>query len=145
MVSSRAEDRAPVAELLYKAAFPSDYEAVMRALDEGLAALTSCGCIPKDKEPCARLCLEEALVNAVRHGNGCDERRLVKLEILRDKEFFRVRVCDEGKGFRPEDVQLPAPDKPGGRGICLIRHFVDEVRFDEESKCLEMLFRWVAA
>ncbi len=131
--------------MLYKAAFPSDYEAMMHALDEALGALIKGGCIPKDKESCARLCLEEALVNAVRHGNGCDQTRLVKLEVIRETDHIRVRVCDEGNGFRPDDIQLPDPEKPGGRGICLIRHFVDEVRFDEETKCLEMLFRWQAA
>lgn len=133
-----------MAEVLYKAAFPSEFEAMMQTLDEALGALVRGGCIPPEKEACARLCLEEALVNAVRHGNGCDQSRQVKVEILRDGDGCRIRVCDEGTGFSPDSITLPEPDQPGGRGICLIRHFVDEVRFDKESKCFEMLFRWVA-
>jgi anti-sigma regulatory factor (Ser/Thr protein kinase) len=134
-----------LAEVVYKAAFPSDFEAMMKVLEEGHRALLAAGCIPKGKEPCARLCLEEALVNAVRHGNNCDHTREVRLEIVREGENdCRVRIWDEGEGFQPEDIKLPSPDQPGGRGICLIRHFVDEMRFDRVNKCFEMLFRWVA-
>ena len=132
-------------QVLYKATFPSNFEAMMLALDEALSALVSDGCIPKDKEACARMCLEEALVNAVRHGNKCDHNLNVDLEVIREGDRCRVRVCDQGDGFQPDLIQLPDPDQPGGRGICLIRHFVDEVRFDKENKCFEMLFRWAAA
>ena len=144
MLSCRVEDIGRVAEVVYKAAFQSNFEAMMHTLDEALGVLVKQGCIPKDKEACARLCLEEALVNAVRHGNECDDTRQVRVEIVREDNQCRVRVCDEGKGFRPEDVALPSADQPGGRGICLIKHFVDEVRFDAEAKCFEMTFRWVA-
>lgn len=132
-----------MAEVLYKAAFPSDFEEMVKVLDQGLKALIKAGCVPQGKEPCARLCLEEALVNAVRHGNQCDHTREVRLEILREGKDCRVRIWDEGQGFQPEDIQLPSADQPGGRGICLIRHFVDEIRFDRANKCFEMLFRWV--
>ena len=47
----------------------------------------------------------------------------------------------EGGGFRVDDVALPESDQLGGRGICLIRHYMEHVTFDTAAHCLEMSFR----
>jgi len=49
-------------------------------------------------------------------------------------------VRDEGEGFNAEDIELPDCEQLGGRGICLIRHFMDHVEFNEAEHCLEMRF-----
>ena len=96
--------------------------------------------IAPEEVPCTRLCLEEALVNAIRHGNGCDARRKVSLELLGNGEYCTIRVCDEGAGFVPENVALPGSEQLGGRGICLMRHYMDHVQYNERDRCLEMKF-----
>ena len=51
-----------------------------------------------------RLALDEALTNAVRHGNGNDASKTVTVDYQLTDEQFRVTICDEGAGFRPGEV-----------------------------------------
>ncbi len=80
------------------------------------------------------LALRESVVNAMRHGNGNDRRKRVHVEFkvlagLRPAVWIRVR--DEGHGFDPTTLPDPlAPEnllKSSGRGIFLIRSFMDEL------------------
>ncbi len=121
--------------------FPSTFEAMTVTLDHAVAALLREGWIQKDHEPCTRLCLEEALVNAVRHGNDNDANRTVKLSLADEGECCTIRVRDEGGGFCVDQVAFPETEQMGGRGICLIRHFMERVEFDTNANCLEMSFR----
>ncbi|MBI1320841.1 MAG: hypothetical protein GC168_18100 [Candidatus Hydrogenedens sp.] len=134
-----------MANEIYSRTIASSFEALMPVLDDALEAMRANGCIPPGKESQTRLCLEEALVNAVRHGNHCEGDRHIHVEVLSDADRCTIKVCDEGTGFCPDAIQLPAPDTPGGRGICLIRHFMDEVRFDRENKCFVMAFKRMTA
>ena len=84
-----------------------------------------------------RLALEEALVNAIKHGNGLDPNKevLVICQISHDK--VRVVIEDQGSGFRLADVPDPTEDenleKPGGRGIMLMRAFLSVVEYNERG------------
>jgi serine/threonine-protein kinase RsbW len=84
-----------------------------------------------------RLALEEALVNAIKHGNGLDPSKevLVICQISSDK--VRVVIEDQGPGFRLQDVPDPTEDenleKPGGRGIMLMRAFLSVVEYNERG------------
>ena len=79
--------------------------------------------------------VRESVVNAIKHGNRHDESKRVMVEFTpvpadRPEELV-IRVEDEGDGFDPEEVADPlAPEnilKSSGRGIFLIRSFMDEV------------------
>jgi len=120
--------------------FPSSLEAMGDALQRALISLKVGGWIDDGQTFYARLCLEEALVNAIMHGNQSDETRRVRLEMCQDGERCLIRVKDEGPGFGLEGVHLPGCDEEGGRGICLIRYCMEEVRFNREQNCLEMMF-----
>lgn len=122
-------------------AFPSTFEAMTRTLDHAVGALLEGDWIQETHVPCIRLCLEEALVNAVRHGNHSDANRTVQLTMSSRDDQCIIQVCDEGGGFCVDQVELPESDQLGGRGICLIRHYMESVRFDTASHCLEMCFR----
>jgi serine/threonine-protein kinase RsbW len=84
-----------------------------------------------------RLALEEALVNAIKHGNGLDPNKevFVFCQISHDK--VRVVIEDQGPGFRLADVPDPTEDenleKPGGRGIMLMRAFLSLVEYNERG------------
>lgn len=111
-------------------------------LDDALAALRAEGFLSGAREPEVRLCLEEALVNAIRHGNGLDADRKVRLELREAADgCCTIRIHDEGVGFTPEDVAAPRQEQLGGRGICLIRHFMDCVKFNRRDHCFEMALR----
>ena len=82
-----------------------------------------------------RLALEEALVNAIKHGNGMDPNKQVHVTCRVDDQEARIKIGDEGPGFNPNDVPDPTAEenleKPGGRGIMLMRAFMSEVTYSE--------------
>ena len=90
-----------------------------------------------------RLALEEAVVNAIKHGNNMDKAKKVTITYSVDRERCRITVEDEGKGFDPFAVPDPTMDenldKPHGRGLVLIRAYMDEVRFNEKGNRITMV------
>jgi serine/threonine-protein kinase RsbW len=84
-----------------------------------------------------RLALEEALVNAIKHGNGLDPNKEVFVLCQISQEMVRVVIEDQGAGFRLQDVPDPTDDenleKPGGRGIMLMRAFLSVVEYNERG------------
>ncbi len=89
-----------------------------------------------------KLALEEALANAVKHGNACDPSKRVTVEFDVNEERLRVSIEDEGPGFNPEHVPDPTLDenlaKPNGRGVMLIRAYMDEVSFNPSGNRVTM-------
>jgi len=79
------------------------------------------------------MAVREAAVNAVYHGNGYDPNKKITLAFERTEKDLIITVADEGHGLDPDKLPDPlAPEnllKPSGRGIFLIRSFMDEVRF----------------
>lgn len=90
-----------------------------------------------------KLALEESLNNAIRHGNGSDPGKRIKLEFDVNSERVTITVTDEGAGFCPDCVPDPRADenleKPSGRGIMLIRAYMDDVRFNERGNQVHMV------
>ena len=82
-----------------------------------------------------QLALEEAIVNAIKHGNRMDPTKSVRIRCRLCEEKVRVVIEDEGGGFSPELVPDPTTDenleKPGGRGIMLMRAFLTLVEYNE--------------
>jgi len=85
--------------------------------------------------------VRESVINAIKHGNRLDARKRVHVEFtsLDDASApgVAIRVRDEGCGFDPDAVADPlAQDnllKPTGRGILLMRTFMDEMSFHRSS------------
>lgn len=79
-----------------------------------------------------RLAMEEAIVNAVSHGNQYDAAKLVRVRCWLSPEMVRIEVCDEGAGFDPAHVPDPTDAErircPCGRGLMLMRHFMTRVK-----------------
>ena len=91
------------------------------------------------------LSLEEALINAIKHGNHFDPARKVRVSADVGAEQTTITVCDEGAGFDPSVVPDPTADenleKPSGRGIMLIRAYMDEVEYIDRGQTVRMLKR----
>lgn len=89
------------------------------------------------------LALQEAFINAVRHGNQMDPDKEVKIEYLVDSEKFEISVTDEGDGFDPEAVPDPRCGenlyKPNGRGLLLMRAYMDAVEYNEKGNRVRMV------
>ena len=90
----------------------------------------------------AQLALEEAITNAIEHGNKFDESKFVRVaaDIDDSRAFFRIQ--DEGPGFPywdlPDPTQPDNLDKPCGRGVFLIRNLMTKIHFNETGNCLFM-------
>lgn len=80
-----------------------------------------------------RLSLEEALVNAIKHGNGMDPTKSVRVSCHIDEQLVRIEIEDEGPGFKPDDVPDPTAEenleRPCGRGIMLMKAFLSRVEY----------------
>jgi serine/threonine-protein kinase RsbW len=79
------------------------------------------------------LAVDEALVNAIFHGNALDEKKHVRFFCRVSPQRIRVEITDEGPGFDPDSLPDPtAPNhlgEPGGRGVLLMRAFMSHVEF----------------
>lgn len=86
----------------------------------------------------------ECISNAIIHGNQSDKNKLVNLELKLEDDLLKFTIEDEGRGFELEALPDPtAPEnieKPGGRGIFLIKHLSDEVKFEEGGKKVILSF-----
>jgi serine/threonine-protein kinase RsbW len=77
------------------------------------------------------LTISESMINAIQHGNCCDPEKKATLKISSKGDVLEIIVEDQGKGFTLDTVADPTDAanllKPGGRGILIIRSFMDEV------------------
>ena len=84
-----------------------------------------------------RLALEEAIVNAIKHGNRMDPSKSVRVSCEADSSRAVVIIEDEGSGFAPTDVPDPTAEenleKPGGRGIMLMKAFMTHVEYNQKG------------
>ena len=89
-----------------------------------------------------KLALEEALVNAIKHGNQMDPDKRVHVAYAVTPDRFDITITDEGPGFNPDDV--PDPTLPEnlerccGRGLLLIRKFMTDVAYQGRGNVVTM-------
>lgn len=111
---------------------PSDTAAGQAVQERIIGALEQREFSPRDVFS-VRLALEEALVNAIKHGNGMDPDKQVHVRCRINSDCVRIEVEDEGPGFTLTDVPDPTAEenleKPCGRGIMLMRAFMDIVEY----------------
>lgn len=83
------------------------------------------------------LTISESMINAIQHGNKCDPSKKATLKISSNGEAIEIVVEDQGKGFQLDDVADPTDVenllKPSGRGILIIRSFMDEVNLSRRE------------
>jgi serine/threonine-protein kinase RsbW len=78
-----------------------------------------------------RLALEEAIVNAIKHGNQMDRGKSVQVRYRILVDRFEAVVIDEGPGYNPIDLPDPLAEenleRASGRGLFLIKHYMTDV------------------
>jgi serine/threonine-protein kinase RsbW len=89
--------------------------------------------------------LDEAFVNAVKHGNKFDEKKMIRITAEVSKEEARFTIEDEGEGFDVHSIPDPLdPEnlfKTSGRGVLFIYNIMDEVKYNERGNRLTMVKR----
>lgn len=97
----------------------------------------------KDDIFAIHLTLEEAFLNAVKHGNKSDPSKKVTVDYSIDTDKIEISVTDQGIGFQPDSIDDPRFGenlfKPGGRGLLLMNSYMDMVRFNEQGNCVYMV------
>jgi serine/threonine-protein kinase RsbW len=88
------------------------------------------------------LAMEEAMVNAIKHGNRFDDAKSVQVVVKISSERFFLQVSDQGGGFRMEEVPDCTKDenleKASGRGIMLMRNFMTRVEYNTAGNSVTM-------
>lgn len=91
---------------------------------------------------CIKLALEEALVNAIKHGNQLDLSKSVSISYQVLRLSFEIRITDQGPGFDPDDLPDPTAienlERPCGRGVMLMRHYMSDVEYYPPGNSLRM-------
>jgi len=89
-----------------------------------------------------RLALEEAVVNAIKHGNCLDCNKQVHVVCRSTSEKIWIKISDQGPGFDPQAVPDCTDDEhidaPNGRGIMLMRNFMSRVEYNDKGNVVEM-------
>jgi serine/threonine-protein kinase RsbW len=90
-----------------------------------------------------KLAVEEAVINAIKHGNRMDSTKKVKIDFEIGEDKVKISVADEGEGF---DISaVPDPTKPenigndSGRGLVLMKAYMDSVEFNEKGNEVRLL------
>lgn len=90
------------------------------------------------------IAVTESVNNAIKHGNHNDNSKNVSLSLSLNENIIKFVIEDEGTGF--DYTNLPDPtspeniEKPGGRGIFLMKHLSDEVSFKDNGRVVELSF-----
>jgi serine/threonine-protein kinase RsbW len=89
------------------------------------------------------LSLQEALVNAIKHGNKLDKSLLVEVSLEISGKRLVIEVKNQGGGFDPKKIPTPTSQegllKTSGRGVFLIKKLMDEVEFFDRGRGIRMI------
>ncbi len=112
-----------------------------RAIQQILAEMRILGFSEKEQFG-TRLALEEAITNSIRHGHRGDTSKVVEIRFHLNPEKILIEIHDQGRGFDPDGLPDPlAPgnvERPGGRGVFLMRHYMTWVSFNEKGNCVTL-------
>ncbi len=121
---------------------PSDSLAIQPPKKAIVDKLTQCG-YPEDDIFGIKLALEEALTNAVKHGNKNDPSKTIVISYSIDETRAEITITDQGEGFEPHTIpDCTEPDRlplPFGRGLMLMRAYMDEVCYRDNGREVYMV------
>ncbi len=121
---------------------PSSQEAGHKIIEKLIAALGASDWDGSDLFH-VQMAAEEAMVNAVTHGNNESEVLTVEVEFKVSRQQVYLRFRDQGKGFCPEELPDPTDDehleKTHGRGVFLIKKMMSEVSYNDCGNEVTML------
>ncbi len=119
---------------LYDQTLPSDLDVGHAAIEELMTALGSAGWEGMDVFR-IQMAIEEAVVNAIEHGNKRDPEKWIRLVFEVTPTKATLTIMDQGEGFDHRNVADPTTEelleKPRGRGVMLMRELMNEAIFNE--------------
>ena len=126
----------------WRSRFPPEFDAGHEVQRQILADVEKAG-FSQHSFFAIKLALEEALVNAIKHGNRLDPHKTVSITANVSPQRAEISIEDEGAGFERCNVPDPTCDenleKCSGRGILLIESYMSSVRWDRGGRRLKMV------
>ena len=117
----------------YSKTFPSDPD-LLPEIEDWIMEIAQEANLNEDKFNHLALSVAEASANSIVHGNKADKNIPVYIKVTYDSEQIEVTFSDRGTGFKIEEVPDPtAPEnllKDNGRGIHIMRSFLDDLRYN---------------
>ena len=117
----------------------------LRIVENAIDDATSVIGISQDSYGKILVSIMEAVNNAILHGNKSNPEKFVDIEIGFESDELQIKVTDEGSGFSPEKV--PDPTTPeniealNGRGIYLMSHLADKIKYSKKGNSVTMTFK----
>lgn len=106
---------------------------VLAEVQGAVERLTTAVGLDDDAAGDVAVAVRESVINAIRHGNGMDRDKHVRVSFVVFDEAIEVEVADEGAGFDPDALPDPVDAenllRPDGRGILFMKTFMDEVTY----------------
>jgi serine/threonine-protein kinase RsbW len=134
---------------MFRYSFPSDAQYIPGVVHVVSLLALEFGFTPTDWATNIPLAVDEAISNAIKHGNRRDPRKRVEIEGQIDARQLRIKVRDEGEGFERDRNHDPVDPAnllaASGRGLFLIESVMDEVRYTHAGRCIEMVKRAAGA
>ena len=100
--------------------------------------------IPDEKLANIFLAVTEATTNAIIHANKCDTNKIVTIDAYVENAKLIIKIKDEGEGFEPGNIPDPTePEnllKDSGRGIYLMRVYMDDMKYIRTPSGMELVF-----
>lgn len=125
----------------FQVVIPSEYEAGQAFVERVVSSLEGAGFGPRDVFG-IRLSVDEAVTNAIKHGNKLSPDKTVRIDFQLSERGVRIEIEDQGSGFCPEDVPDPTADenleRPCGRGLMLMRQFMTRVEYSAKGNLVVM-------
>ena len=122
--------------------FPSAISLMHSILDYLMKRVEKVGIIEAENSNLF-VALDEAFVNAIKHGNKFDADKIVRISAEVSPTEARFTIEDEGEGFNVAEIPDPTnPEnlfKTSGRGVLIIHNIMDEVRYNERGNRLTMV------
>jgi serine/threonine-protein kinase RsbW len=132
-------------KIMFRYAIPSDPQFIPGVVHIVSMLALEFGFAPTDWATNVPLAVDEAISNAIKHGNRRDRRKRVEIEGQIDSQQLRIKVRDEGEGFERDPHHDPVDPSnllaASGRGLFLIESVMDDVRYSQEGRCIEMVKR----
>lgn len=135
-----------LAQVVWSREIPSSLERKQDTMDALIQEMLDRRFIDSEEQHWLCLCLDEALVNAILHGNEGDETAKVQVQLGVEGDRWVLCIDDQGQGFVP-DQDVPDPEDSDslllehGRGIRLMREWLDELTYYRGGASLVMARR----
>ena len=91
------------------------------------------------------VCVNEAVINSIMHGNKYDGNKKVKIQSFTAENHLYFRISDEGEGFNyrelPDPTKADNLHKESGRGLHIIKNISEDIGFSEKGNIIEFKIR----